>query len=54
LMAEYGERWTAYWLRERGVPEWAAELDQSMPRLPSVGNSRASYRNGAAHTGDAP
>ena len=54
LMAECGERWPAYWLRERGLPEWAAELDQSMPTVASIENAPASYRNGAAHVGDAP
>jgi hypothetical protein len=53
-MAEHGERWPVYWLRERGLPEWAAELDQSMPLVASVENAPARYRNGAAHIGDAP
>jgi len=54
LMAESGERWPVYWLHERGLPEWAAELDQSMPTVASIENAPVSYRNGTAHIGDMP
>jgi hypothetical protein len=53
-MAEHRERWPVHWLRERGLQEWAADLDQSMPVVVSAENPPATYRNGAAHMGDAP
>jgi type IV secretion system protein VirB4 len=46
LMAEYGERWPVYWLRERGLPEWAAELDQSMPTAASIENAPQAIATG--------
>jgi type IV secretion system protein VirB4 len=44
LIAEHGTRWPIYWLRERGLPEAADELEHSYPDTPSL----IHYANGAA------
>jgi type IV secretion system protein VirB4 len=36
LIAEFGDRWPAQWLRERGLPQWADELDNDRPALPAA------------------
>jgi type IV secretion system protein TrbE len=49
LIAEYGERWPVYWLRERNLSDWAAELERSMPSPTPL--DIAGYRNGRSHVG---
>jgi type IV secretion system protein VirB4 len=49
LIAEYGDLWPAQWLRERGLSEWAAELEREMPS--PTPPDLAAYRNGTAHIG---
>jgi type IV secretion system protein TrbE len=49
LMAEYGEHWAVYWLRERGQPHAAAELERNMPSPTPL--DIGTYRNGTAQIG---
>jgi type IV secretion system protein VirB4 len=49
LIAEYGEPWPIYWLRERNLPEWVAQLERNAPSPTSL--NITSYRNGSAHVG---
>lgn len=45
LIAEHGALWPTYWLRERGLPEAADELEHSYPDTASLIHH---YTNGAA------
>ena len=36
LIAKHGDRWQAEWLRERGLPEAAEELDKERPTVPQT------------------